>query len=130
MFTRVFALLASLLVSVSALAATATVRWTPPVTNVGGSAIPFEGPGSIASFRVEWGSCGSPGVFGTPSGSAIVPVPATSFTTPDLAPATYCFRVFATNTYAVESASSNVASAIFPAPTPGAPTNVIVEVVL
>lgn len=118
---RLIALLAGLL-PIAVLAATATVSWAPPTTNTDGSAIPASGPGSIASARVEWGSCSGANVFGVRAGDVIVPAPATSTTIPDLAAATtYCFRVFARNTYGVESDASNVAAKLTPTPTPNPP---------
>ena len=38
-------------------AADVRVSWTQPVQNADGSAIPVSGAGSLASNRVEWGSC-------------------------------------------------------------------------
>jgi hypothetical protein len=116
------ALVALMLVAFAAHASTATLSWTLPTQNTDGSAIPATGPGSIASTRVEWGSCAGANVFGTKAGEVTVSAPGTSTTIAALAPATtYCFRAFARNTYAAESAASNVASKAMPTPVPNPP---------
>ena len=97
-------------------AADVRVSWTQPVANVDGSTIPVSGAGSLTSNRVEWGSCVGT-AFGTAAGSQTIPA-ATSYLITGLAPATHCFRVTATNTYGSESAVSNVAQKIVPAPVP------------
>ena len=114
----VFALVLTLCMIVYNVSSAADVRvsWTQPVANSDSSSIPASGPGSISQNRVEWGSCvGS--AFGTAAGSQTIPA-ATSYLVTGLAPATHCFRVTATNTYGSESAVSNVAQKIVPAPVP------------
>lgn len=106
-----------------AFAADVAVTWTQPATNTDGSAIPATGPGSIASNRVEWGTCTGTApnyTFGTAAGSQTIPA-ATSYLVTGLAPATYCFRVTALNTYGSESAVSNVAQRAVAAPIPNPP---------
>ena len=113
------AMLTMILAAGAAMADDVTVSWTQPITNTNGSVIPATGAGSIQSNRVAWGSCvGS--AFGTQIGAQVIPA-ATSYTVPSLAPATYCFRVTAVNTYGNESLTSNVASRVVPAPTPNPP---------
>lgn len=101
-------------------AADVAVTWTQPTTNTDGSAIPATGPGSIASNRVEWGTCNG-AAFGTKVGERVVSPAATSATVTGLGPATWCFRAYATNTYAQESAASNAASRIVSPPVPNPP---------
>ena len=108
-----------LLFSIPVFAADVRVSWTQPVQNVDGSAIPVSGAGSIASNRIEWGSCVGT-AFGTAAGSQSIPA-ATSYTVTGLDPATYCFRVTATNTYGAASSVSNVAQRIVPPPVPNPP---------
>lgn len=107
----------------TAIAADLTVTWTPPTQNTDGSAIPASGAGSVASARVEWGTCAGSS-FGTAAGQQIVAAPAVTATVTGLAPATWCVRVFARNTYGAESAASNVASRTLAPPTPRPPTSV------
>jgi hypothetical protein len=104
----------------SAKAADATLSWTPPTHNTDNTAIPATGPGSLSQYRAEWGTCVS-GAFGVKAGEKTQAAPATGTTITGLDPATYCFRVFARNTYGAESPASNVASKIVPAPVPQAP---------
>jgi hypothetical protein len=113
-------------VSILAIAATARVSWVNPTTNTDGSSIPATGAGSLTDARVEWGTCNG-AAFGTSIGERVLPTPGTPFTTPDLSPGTYCFRVFVGNTYGVASDPSNVASKVVAAPKPNAPTNFTVE---
>lgn len=115
-----------LFISFNAHAADATVSWTMPATNTDGSAIPASGAGSIASTRVEYGSC-SGTAFGTKAGEVTVPAPATSTTiTGFAAGSTACFRAYVKNTYGTESAPSGVVSKTFPTPTPNPPTIVTI----
>ena len=103
-----------------ALAADVAVTWTQPTTNTDGSAIPATGPGSIASNRIEWGTCNGT-AFGTKVGERVVSPVATSATVTGLGPATWCFRAYATNTYAQESAASNAAQRVVNPPVPNPP---------
>lgn len=85
-----------------ALAADVTTTWTYPTLNTDGSTIPASGAGSIASSKVEWGSCvGS--TFGTKIGEATVPAPTKTHTVTGLPPATYCVRASVANTYGISS---------------------------
>lgn len=121
-----------LLASVAALAlcasmseaATVPVSWTPPTTNTDGSAIAASGPGSLTSYRVEYGTCVG-GAFGTKAGEVTRAAPATG-TTLNLQPGTTCVRVFVSNTFAKESAASNVSAKVIDSPTPSPPTNLTV----
>lgn len=108
------------LLALPALAADVSVTWTQPATNTDGSAIPESGAGSIASNRVEWGTC-SGTAFGVKAGEKVVSPAATSTTVPNLGPQTWCFRAYATNTYGIESAASNAASRVVSPPTPNPP---------
>ena len=103
-----------------AFAADVAVTWTQPATNTDGSAIPATGPGSIASNRVEWGTCNG-AAFGTKVGERVVSPAATTATVTGLGPATWCFRAYATNTYAQESAASNAAQRVVNPPVPNPP---------
>jgi hypothetical protein len=119
-------LLALLLLPLAAGAADVTVNWTQPVANTDGSSIPATGAGSIASNRVEWGTC-SGSAFGVKAGDRTVPA-ATSAVVANLAPGTHCFRAYATNTYGNESAASVAASRVIVAPTPNPPVITTVAV--
>lgn len=105
-----------------AMAATVTVRWQNPTQNTDDSAIPASGPGSIASTRIEYGTC-SGAAFGTKLGEFIVTGQAEAGVSPDLAPGTYCGRAYTKNTYGEESGASNVAQKVISAPKPKAPSN-------
>jgi hypothetical protein len=112
-------------VTTSAPAAPVNITVAPPTQNVDSSAIPVSGPGSIASYRVEYGTC-SGGAFGVRAGELTL----TGVSgTVDLGPGSYCFRAFARNTFGVESAASNVVARTVVAPTPQPPTIVTVAVV-
>ena len=101
-------------------AADVGVSWTQPTSNTDGSTIPASGSGSIASNRIEWGTC-SGSAFGTKAGEKVVSPAATNTTVVGLTPGTHCFRAYATNTYGTESAASNVASKVIAPPTPNPP---------
>lgn len=116
-----FGVFAALALWVSgAFGADATLSWTLPTQNTDTTPIPATGPGSIASSRVEWGTCAGT-AFGAKAGEATVTVPATTYTVTDLAPATWCFQVFARNTYGRESFPSAVVSKTIVPPTPKPP---------
>lgn len=106
--------------SLPALAADITTTWTYPTQNTDGSAIPASGAGSIASSRVEWGTCAG-AAFGTKLGEASIPAPTRTPVATGLPPATYCVRVYATNTYGAQSDASSVASVIVNPPKPQPP---------
>lgn len=103
-----------------ATAATVTVTWTPPTTNTDGSPIAATGPGSLTLYRLEYGTCGAGGAFGTKAGEVTRAAPATG-TTVNLQPGTSCVRVFVANTYGAESDASNVASKVVDPPKPSPP---------
>lgn len=109
-----------LALSHGAQAGEATLTWTNPTQNTDGSAIPASGPGSLTATRVEYGSCAGLS-FGTVAGEVVVNQPATSTVIQNLAVGTHCFRVFARNTYGIESGPSNVDSKTFAPPTPNPP---------
>lgn len=104
------------------LAATANVSWQNPTQNTDNTAIPASGPGSIASTRIEYGTCIAT-AFGTKLGEFIVTGQAEAGVSPDLAPGTYCARAYTKNTYGTESDSSNVAQKVIAAPKPKPPSN-------
>ncbi len=110
--------------SLTAMAATLTATWTNPTQNTDGTAIPATGPGSIASTTVEYGPCNAAqtalaSVTGTFSGTGS----ATTATSPNLAPGTWCAQARTVNTYGEVSAPSNVGVKTIAAPKPNAPTN-------
>lgn len=104
-------------------AAILTVSWTNATQNTDNTAIPASGPGSIASTRIEYGSCAGTNVFGTKAGEVTVTGQGTTASLPNLGPGTYCARAFHTNTYGEESGPSNVASKTIAAPVPKPPSN-------
>lgn len=113
---RLLALL-SLLVTLPALAAPVTVRWTNPTSYVDDSAL---ASADITRTRIEYGSCVG-AAFGTKAGEFISAGNDTSEVSPSLAPGTHCFRAY-TTAKGVESATSNVSSAVVPQPAPKPPT--------
>ena len=123
---KIAALLLGLCLANAAGAATVTVTWTPPTTNTDESAIPATGPGSLTTYRIEYGTCLAGGAFGVKAGEVTRAAPATG-TTLNLQPGTSCVRAFVANTYGNESAASNVASKIVPAPTPKPPGSLAVS---
>lgn len=110
--------------AVRAESATVSVTWVNPTTNTDESAIPSSGDGSIASARVEYGTCTSTGTFGTKVGEVIrargTNLPATSATL-NLPVGVSCVQVKVSNTYGKESDASNVISRTVDAPTPKPP---------
>ena len=104
-----------------AVAATVTITWTPPTANTDNTPIPASGEGSLKTYRIEYGTCTSPGVFGTKVGEVTRPAPASTAVL-NLNPGTTCVRVFVANTYDQESDASNVATSVVPFPRPKAPT--------
>lgn len=117
---RVALFASALLVSLAAFAA--TVNWTAPTANTDGSAIPATGPGSIASYRIEYGTCNGT-AFGTKAGEIVVNAPALTGNTPPTAPGTWCYRMYAVNTFGVESDPTNVVSKVIAPPKPNPPGN-------
>lgn len=103
----------------------AVLTWTLATQNTDGTAIPASGPTSLASTRVEWGTC-SGSNFGTKAGEQVVAKPATTYTITNLAPGTYCFRAYSRTVAGVESAPTNaVTKTILQAP-PNPPGNLAV----
>lgn len=126
--TRAIGILAILLIGMCiagiASAATVTVTGTNPSTNTDTSAIPATGQGSLNNLRIEYGTCGTGGAFGTKAGEVNRPpvAPGAQFSEVlNLDPGTTCVRAFVRNTYGVESDPSNVASKVVAPPKPGAP---------
>lgn len=103
----------------------AVLTWTLATQNTDGTAIPASGPTSLASTRVEWGSC-SGSNFGTKAGEQIVAKPATTYTITNLAPGTYCFRAYSRTVAGVESAPTNVVSKTILQAPPNPPGNLAV----
>lgn len=113
------ALLAS--IAAVAFAAVRTVAWTKATTNTDGSSIPATGPGSVTT-TVEYGTCNTAGTaFGTKIADVAVASTGTSAPPIDLAPGTYCFRYWHTNTFGVESEKA-VGKYVEAAPTPNKPS--------
>jgi hypothetical protein len=103
-------------------AASVSLSWQLPSQNVDGTPIPSSGEGRLEHTRVEWGTCGSNGTFGTSQGSRTFQMPATSGVIPDLvAGTTYCFRAFVQNSYGEVSEASNIVARVIPAPVPQPP---------
>lgn len=128
-FSASLSLIAFAMLASQAFAADATVSWTNPTQNTDNTAIPATGAGSIASTRIEFGTC-SGAAFGTKAGEVTAPGSSTSIVISGHAPgATVCFRAYAKNTFGVESAASAVASKDFPAPTPKPPVLGTINVV-
>ena len=108
-----------------AIAGDAALTWTLATQNTDGSAIPASGPTSLASTRVEWGTC-SGSNFGTAVGQQIVATPATTYTITGLAAGVWCFRAYSRTVAGLESAPTNaVTKTILQAP-PNPPGNLTV----
>jgi hypothetical protein len=89
-----------------AYAAKLFVSWTPPTQNTDGTPLT-----DLAGYRVEWGTCGPNGTFGTyQSGFNIMNPGITRATIYPTGLKTVCARVFTINSAKIVSASSNVAS--------------------
>lgn len=123
----------SLLHSPPADAATSIVSFVNPTTNMDASPIVDNGTDetSLASWRVEFGTCSAPNVFGVKAGEIVRtrPVGGASLTSVTLNTASglKCFRVLVTNLAGKESDTSAVASRTIDAPTPRSPTSVTVS---
>lgn len=103
----------------------AVLTWTLATQNTDGTAIPASGPTSLASTRVEWGTC-SGSNFGTKAGEQVVAKPATTHTVTNLSAGTYCFRAYSRTVAGLESAPTNaVTKTILQAP-PNPPGNLVV----
>ncbi len=95
-----------------------TVRWTKPIQNTDGSAIPATGTGSITNSTIQWSTSA---IFATVAGSQTFAAGVTSAVV-SLAPGTYYFRVTVKNSYGVSSAPSNIGSiTLLAPPTPEPP---------
>ncbi len=120
----------SLLHSPPADAATSVVDWTNPTTNTDNSPI-VDTAGDetrLESWRIEYGTCSAPGVFGVRIGDVIrtraAAGPLLTQAILNTQSGVKCFRVYVSNAAARESDTSNVASRTIPAPQPRNPTNV------
>lgn len=82
---------------------TATLSWTPPTSNVGGSALT-----NLAGFRISYGADPDELVRTIQISSAS----ATAYTIANLSPGTYYFAVRAYTSAGTESVNSNVASKV------------------
>lgn len=114
--------IACVLLAAVAMAATISASWQNATTNTDSTAIPATGAGSIATTRVEYGTCNGTD-FGQKQGEVVVAGTATSAVTPNLPPGRYCARAIHINTYGVESDPSNVAVKVIEAPKPRPPAN-------
>lgn len=103
----------------------AVLTWTLATQNTDGTAIPASGPTSLASTRVEWGSC-SGSNFGTKAGEQVVAKPTTTYTITNLSAGTYCFRAYSRTVAGVESAPTNVVSKTILQAPPNPPGNLAV----
>jgi len=109
-------------VSMAAWAANMTYTWKNATTNTDGSAIPTTGGGSIASTRIEYGTCNGL-AFGVKVGEVVTSGPVETAATPNVAPGTYCSRAYNKNTYGNESGPTLVVQKVIDAPTPNPPSN-------
>jgi hypothetical protein len=135
------AVLGSLLIGSAAFAQTvprdaARLEWTNPTKNTDDTNIPTSCPsgqaqcGKLTVTRLEYGTCTGTApnlAFGTKVGEITVAQPAVTALISALVPRMYCFRAFARNDYAAESASSNVDTKTIVPPTPGAPVLTVVN---
>jgi hypothetical protein len=112
-------------------AADAELTWINPTKNTDDSAIPaacttISPCGRLSTTRLEYGSCVGT-AFGVKIGEIGVAQPATTAKVSALVPQVYCFRAFARNDYAQESAASNVATKTIAPPVPSPPVLRVVE---
>lgn len=118
----------SLLHSPPAEASTITVVWTNPVLNTDDSPVPDTGPESIASVRIEYGTCVS-GAFGVKAGEFVrtrtLGQPMLTTATNNVPTGLTCVRVFVMNVFGNESDASNVASRTVAPSTPRHATGVV-----
>lgn len=122
---RIFALIVSLFASI-AVAGEAQLSWTFPTQNTDGTTIPASGDGSLTDTVIEWGSC-SGGAFDVKAGEFAVSVPTNTYTVPNLAPATHCFRAKVTNTYGVVSDWSGTVNKVIAPPKPNPPVLLVID---
>lgn len=103
---------------------TVALTWNAPTANTDGSAL-----ADLKGFNIYQGTSAT-----TLVKVASITLPASSYTTPNLAPGTYYFAVTAVNAAGLESAQSETVSHELTAPAPpapkvpGAPTNVKITV--
>lgn len=111
-------------------AGTITYDVTLPTKNTDGSNVTATGATSLASLRVEYGTCNA-GAFGMKTGefsSTTLTSPVTSVTSPNLAAGTYCARVYVKNAGGQESAPTNVVQGDVPVPTPNPGTLAVKQI--
>lgn len=109
-------------------AATADLTWTYPATNTDGTAIPASGAGSIASTKLEWGTC-SGALFGTKAGEATVNAPAKAYSVTGLGVGTHCFRAAVVNSFGTQSDWTAAVQKTVDPPKPNPPAFVTVNIV-
>ena len=116
-------LLPLLLLSLPVHAATVTIKWVPPTTDVAGDPIPATGATSLAKVVVERGTCvGTPVTFGVKAEEKSIPVPATETTFENIPNnSTNCYRAKAFLVNNEASAWSNVVQRTITTPGPNAP---------
>ncbi len=119
----------SLLHSPPAEAGTSIISWTNPVQNADDTpVVDTAGDESrLESWRIEYGTCSAPTVFGTSLGFVVRTRsggPLLTSAVLNTQSGVKCFRVSATNLAGGQSPTSGVASRTVEAPTPRAPTNV------
>lgn len=110
----------ALVIAMPVMAAVVNVTWTKATTNVDGSAIPATGAGSVTT-TVEYGTCNG-AAFGTKIADVVTATAGVAADSPNLAPGTYCFRAFHTNTFGVNSDPSAVGVKVIGPPKPNPPT--------
>lgn len=103
----------------------AVLTWTLATQDTDGKAIPASGPTSLASTRVEWGTCNG-SAFGTAVGQQTVPTPATTYTVTGLTAGTWCFRAYSRTVAGLESAPTNVVTKTILQSPPQPPGNLTV----
>lgn len=81
------------------------VTWNAPILNTDGSPLT-----DLVGYRIEWGSCSAPNVFGTFQAGVNVPATVTRTAIYPTNLAVVCAHVFAINSKNVLSTASNTAS--------------------
>jgi hypothetical protein len=120
-FTVLGALLLGLAFAGSASAKDASLSWTLPIAYESGEALPAS---EIASFKVDYGTCSAPNVFGTSMGVVTVTGAATAATVTGFSSGTFCFRVATVATNGEQSVWTDAVSIVFSKGKPKPPTNV------
>jgi hypothetical protein len=103
----------------------ASLEWTLPTTYEDGGALPAS---EITSFKVDYGTCSAPGVFGTSMGVITTPGAATAAVVTGFTSGTFCFRVATVASNGEQSIWTNAVSVVFSKGKPKPPTNVRVIV--